>query len=325
MIEYYKILGISEDASAEEIKKAYREKAKKYHPDINKNNKESENKFKKINEAYEYLKNNKTQKKYRNVYEDIFVFKQKRERQKPTQLIINISIKEAFNGCVKNIFYQRERFCEACNGSGSADDDYEQCDKCKGHGFVQINMGFFTNRMQCDKCNGIGKIIKNKCKKCKGKGFFVENINKKVKINKYTDTGEYIIDKNAGNQDLKTKTFTDLYIIFSVNDDDTYKKRNNDIYSMFFAPFYYFLMGKKIKIPSIHGEIEIKLSNKKQYIINNKGFKNKKTNKFGKYIVNINPEIPNKLNDEMKNLFKNLKEEELKELFPLSSQSISEK
>ena len=204
--DYYKTLGVDRGASIDEIKKAYRKLALKYHPDRNQGNKEAEQKFKTLTEAYEVLKDSKKRTTYDQFghnafsgapnqsgfgnfgggggFEDIFdVFNDLmggrrgakrsdiRTRGADLKYNLTISLEEAFKGITKIINFKASVQCEKCNGLGSKDhSSTTNCSQCHGRGTVLFQQGFLSVEQMCNKCNGAGQIIKNPCGSCHGMG-----------------------------------------------------------------------------------------------------------------------------------------------------------
>src|SRR4030042_1781129 len=200
MKDYYETLGVSRDASEADIKKAFRQLALKYHPDRNPDNKESEETFKEINEAYSCLIDSEKRTNYDrfgttegvgagqspfgtgfgDIFDDIFgdFFGTFTGRGKPRpakgndlRYDLEITLMESAFGTEKMIEIPRWEFCSDCNGSGSAPGKMPSaCPNCRGAGQVRIQQGFFSIAKTCNRCGGAGKIITDPCKACKGQG-----------------------------------------------------------------------------------------------------------------------------------------------------------
>lgn len=206
--DYYNILGVSRNASEDEIKKAYKKLAIKYHPDKNPGNKEAEEMFKKVSAAYETLSNKEKRQQYdmggmggfgsssssgfrrarsANPFEDIFgggfgfddIFRSQPQEELPKNInvTLNISFEEAYTGCIKNITLKTPIICKECTGSGfDIHSKMVNCPTCKGKGWISQNINFmnFLNgavgKMKCPSCDGKGKTFASKCKRCGGTG-----------------------------------------------------------------------------------------------------------------------------------------------------------
>src|SRR3989344_8571872 len=285
---YYKILGVPKEASQEEIKKAFRQLAKKYHPDVNQGNKESEEKFKEINEAFQLLGNPDKKQQYdqygssafsqedlrgfRNFrfnfddlfsdfgFRDIFdIFNHGRRKEyedyeegADLRYDLEISLEEAFHGIKKTIEIPVNEICKKCKGLGAEEKYLKECDKCKGAGKIRIvrRQGFtqFVSVSPCDKCHGTGKIASKYCDVCKGKRT-IEKIQKiDIKIPRGIDNGQYL--KIEGKGELgKNAPSGDLYIVIHVKKHPIFKREEENLF-----------LDKKINLSTsiFGGNIEIK-------------------------------------------------------------------
>lgn len=219
MSDYYKILGVSKDASADDIKKAYRKLAMKYHPDKNNGNKEAEIKFKEANEAYETLKDPNKRNLYDNPnmgfnpFDGMFNFGfgfpgrgRRRDRNAPIngkdlKLIIDVKLYKFLAGGEEIINITYDDLCQNCSGKGAT--ELEICGNCNGEGVIMIQK--LTGRMMtaqttpCNKCNGTGEIKLNSCEECEGKGTKrIENRKVKVEIPKNTRDGDILRVRERG-------------------------------------------------------------------------------------------------------------------------------
>jgi len=230
-MDFYKLLGVAKDATPEQIKKAFREKVKKYHPDLNKENEEI---FKLLNQAYTTLIDPQKRAIYdKEIKKGLFsIFQEKLAEflgftvkpQNGTDIkkILYISLKEGYNGTIRKIEYKRKVICHICNGTGiTKDSKIEKCEKCGGTGKRNI--------LPCLNCFGRGFIIKNPCKDCKGLGYKYEKTEKLIKIDKGIDENTTILIKGAGNQGLYGGKDGDLYLKIKF-EKDIYQKVGNDLY-----------------------------------------------------------------------------------------------
>lgn len=296
-ISYYEILEISQNADGSEIKKAYRKLALQYHPDRNQGDKEAEEKFKLINEAYQVLSDEQKRSVYDRYgksgldrqgfshyseqnYEDIMddlgsifesVFggggfgfssrKQKGSEDKyPLDLenTITLAFNEAIFGCQKELKYKFKTPCKECNGTGSKDKKTMTCDECGGRGQVVFRQGFMTFSQTCPKCGGSGQIIKNKCPSCKGEGYEEREAKISVDIPEGIDTGNKIRASGKGNES-KNGQRGDLYVNIRVEEDEHFIRHNDDIYIEIPVFFTQAILGDEIKIPALRSELNLKL------------------------------------------------------------------
>jgi molecular chaperone DnaJ len=187
MTDYYKELGVTREATQEEIKKAYRKAALKYHPDRNPS-KEAEEKFKAISEAYSVLSDENKRREYdtfgkeprvdigfdiQDMWNSFFHGANPNRRVWPArdvETVVYISLEEAFSGIEKEVKYKADSTCPGCNGTGDASGERIQCPRCQGTGMESFRRGNFAIQRTCPECGGTGSIIKNKCSKCAGLG-----------------------------------------------------------------------------------------------------------------------------------------------------------
>jgi len=290
MKDYYNILGVSRDASPDEIKKAYRKKSKQYHPDVNP---DGGDKFKDIAEAYETLGDANKKGQYDNPnpfgggggsMDDFFnSFNQQRQqsqRRKPKSpdKIVNIEINpiESYIGVDKEFNYQVRVSCEGCNGSGG---DKRVCGTCKGHGRVRqkFGSGMFSQVVDtdCPQCKGEGDIIINPCYECGGQRTKPSFTNIKVKIPKNMDNGDFLRVQGKGDF-YPNKGVGDLILKVNMVKQDGFEKLNNDLVYSKKLDVNEFLTIKNIEIPHPDSKINIplpdKLSTDKPLRVRGKGY-----------------------------------------------------
>ncbi len=292
---YYDILGVSKDASADDIKKAYRNLVKKYHPDLHPNDKECAEKFKEINEANEVLSDEKKRKQYDfeqehpgmggaggfggfngaggfGGFEDIFgdIFggfggrSQKAQTKSKGQDItieLTLSFLDAAKGCKREIIYNRNAPCIKCSGTGAKNGSaYKTCPKCGGSGQVEYvsNNGFFRSVQvrACDECNGTGRKIIDNCEECKGKGYTKQSTKITLDIPAGADTGSYIRKVGFGEASRNGGPSGDLIVVMKVEDSKIFKRKNFDLYVEVPISFTMAALGAKIKIPLIDEVID---------------------------------------------------------------------
>ena len=296
--DYYELLGITSSASTQEIKKAYRSKAKEFHPDRNPDNKDAEENFKVVNEAYQVLSDAKQKAIYDqygkagleggmggrgqggggfggfddlgSIFEEMFgggltSSRGRRGRQESSlkynldeEIKLNISFNEAIFGCKKDINYQYKTPCTKCDSTGAKDKKLATCHSCKGQGQVYVKQGFMTFSQTCPTCQGVGQSIKDKCPKCNGKSYNTENETFSVDIPAGIDTQNRLRVANRGNKDKQGRR-GDLYITFYVEEDKHFVRNGNDIYLEVPVFFTKAILGQTITIPNLRGELQLKL------------------------------------------------------------------
>lgn len=302
--DYYKILGIPKDATFEEIKKAYRKLAMQWHPDRHKGDKQAEEKFKDINEAYSVLSDPQKRKLYdqfgevpSNNYsnfdmdfrgfgdvfsdiEDIFStffgsgFRSKKRNfdNKGEDLQINIKIDFLSSALGKEMELDIEHMviCENCKGKGSLkNDNKKNCIICGGTGYEYIThrsiFGSIQTQQVCSRCKGIGIIVEDPCNKCNGDGRVKKKEKIKFKIPAGIDDQQYIVLKNQGNAGILGGKSGDLYIVFSVEKSDKFSRNELNIISKIQIDVLIAILGGIIDIDTIHGKTQLTIPQGIQY------------------------------------------------------------
>ncbi|MEN8154778.1 MAG: molecular chaperone DnaJ [Acidobacteriota bacterium] len=296
--DYYEVLGVAKDTSQEEIKKAYRKIALKFHPDRNQNNPEAEEKFKEASEAYSVLGNVEKKQKYDQYgfnglnsngagfsdfsffsdsifsdFEDIlggfFGFggrgSGRRSGSRPRKgedigVETYISLEEAYKGVDKEISIEKEVNCTVCSGSGSEPGTTpETCSQCGGSGSVRRSQGFFSISTTCHICSGTGEKITNPCKECRGKGRLIEEKDIKVTFPAGVDSGNRLRISGEGNEGSRGGRPGDLYILLNVKEDQNFRREGNDLISDLKITFSQAVLGDDITTRSFAGKDKIKI------------------------------------------------------------------
>ena len=347
-LSYYEILEVTKSADKTTIKKAYRTMAKKYHPDKNPGDAEAEHNFKLCNEAYQVLSDEQQRSVYdrygkeglqgggggrggfgggggfddlSSVFEEMFGGfggGRSQQRRGPEEkypldlgLSMNISFKEAVFGCEKDLDFKYKDACKTCKGTGAKDGKVKTCGQCGGKGQVYMKQGFMTFSQTCPVCNGEGTEVADKCGDCKGQGFNEVKDSVSVKVPAGIDNENRLRVSGRGNKG-KSGTRGDLYVTFSVEEDETFIRHGNDIYIEVPLFFTQAVLGETIKIPSLTGELDLELTpgtkDKAQFNFRNEGVADVHGHGKGDLIAQIKLAFPNKLNDEQKELLEKLQE-----------------
>ncbi len=345
-LSYYEILEVSQNADKSTIKKAYRRLAKEYHPDKNPGNQEAEHKFKLCNEAYQCLSDDEQRSIYDrygkeglqgmgsrrssagfddlgSMFEEMFSGfggGRSRRRQNPADMEkypldmnvdMQISFHEAVFGCEKEIEFTYKNACKECNGTGAKDGKLSTCSQCKGQGQVYIKQGFMTFSQTCPVCHGTGSSAAEACPTCHGDGY--EEIKEKVtiKIPAGVDSENRLRVSGKGNIG-KRGTRGDLYVTFNVKPDKHFQRNGNDIYIAIPVFFTQAVAGDSVTIPSLTGELELKLDigtkDKQHFKFRGEGIEDVHGHGKGDLIAQVNITYPKKLNDEQKELLNKLQE-----------------
>lgn len=325
--DYYKILGLKRGASDEDIKKSYRKLAKEYHPDRSNGDKEKEEKFKEVAEAYEVLSDKKKKHQYDAFgstkthsfrtdvnFADFFNggFKNRSNIRSNTNIIadLKIPLKRVISGAEQELSYTRNVKCDDCDGKKSSDpSSVGICGYCGGSGKILINRGHpifgaASLRTTCNECNGTGKRFLNPCVTCRGRGLLGKAVKVPIKIPSCVSEGTQLIHRNMGHEDLNGN-FGNLICRISYKPDLFYQRdpmsNPRTIFTNCKVPLHVAILGGKVEVPTLHGlcEVDIKKGSNwgDRIIIPNKGLPIEK-NKFGEQVTLISIEMPQKTPEE---------------------------
>ena len=350
-LSYYEILEVSQSADKTTIKKAYRSMAKKYHPDKNPGDEKAEHKFKLCNEAYQCLSDEKQKSIYDrygkeglqgmgggggrrsssnfddlgSMFEDMFNGfggggGRGRRRQNPADMDkypldmnvdMSISFDEAIFGCEKEVVFKYKKACKDCKGTGAKNGKLSTCKQCGGQGQVAIQQGFMTFAQTCPACQGSGSAATDTCKSCKGRGFDEVKESVTVKIPAGIDTGNRLRVSGKGNIGKKGNR-GDLYVTFEVQQDKHFIRDDNDVYIEIPVFFTQAITGATITIPSLRGELELKLKvgtrDKQRFTFRDEGIEDVHGHGKGNLIAVIDLQYPTTINDEQRELISKLQE-----------------
>ena len=290
--DYYEILGVNKSAKKEEIKKAYRKLALKYHPDKNKGDKSAEEKFKEASEAYHVLSDDKRKTNYdqfghaafqgaggqggfgnfdfsssfSDIFEDVFgdlgdfgfatgrARGRSNNRGNDLRYDMSINLDDAFNGTEKKINYTTYKKCKTCSGNGAKPGSKPSiCSYCGGQGKVRSSQGFFTIQQTCPQCSGEGEKITNPCGSCSGMGKTQSSESISVKIPKGVDDGTRIRLSGKGEAGNKGGGSGDLYLFVSVEPHSIFKRSEENLYYELPISIADAALGTTVEVPSIDG------------------------------------------------------------------------
>ncbi|QDI77518.1 MULTISPECIES: molecular chaperone DnaJ [Leisingera] len=291
--DYYDVLGVAKGATADEIKKGFRKKAKELHPDRNKDNPDAEAQFKEANEAYDVLKDADKKAAYdrfghaafengmggghgqgfgggdfssafSDVFDDLFGDfmggqrggggRQRAARGADLRYNLRVSLEEAFSGLHKTIKVPTSVACSSCEGTGAEGGvEPTNCPTCSGMGKVRAQQGFFTVERTCPTCSGLGQIIKNPCKSCHGHGRVEKDRSLSVNIPAGVETGTRIRLAGEGEAGLRGGPPGDLYIFVEVSAHKLFERDGNNLYCRVPVSMAKAALGGSIEVPTIDG------------------------------------------------------------------------
>ncbi|WP_373761101.1 molecular chaperone DnaJ [Streptococcus ferus] len=293
--EYYDRLGVSKDASQDDIKKAYRKMSKKYHPDINKEA-GAEEKYKAIQEAYETLGDEQKRAAYdqygpagasrgfnggggfsgfdgggfggfEDIFSSFFGGGASRNPNAPRQgddlqYRVNLKFEEAIFGAEKEVRYNREATCHTCDGSGAKPGTSPvTCSKCHGSGVINVDtqtpLGMMRRQVTCDVCHGSGQEIKEPCQTCHGSGHEKQSHKVSVKIPAGVETGQQIRLAGQGEAGFNGGPYGDLFVIINVLKSDQFERDGSTIYYDLNINFVQAALGDTVEVPTVHGAVEM--------------------------------------------------------------------
>jgi molecular chaperone DnaJ len=294
--EYYDRLGVSKDASQDEIKRAYRKMSKKYHPDINKEP-GAEEKYKEVQEAYETLSDDQKRAAYdqygpdganagfggqggfggfdggagfggfEDIFSSFFGGGAARNPNAPRQgddlqYRVNLSFEEAVFGAEKEVYYNREATCKTCSGSGAKPGTSPvTCGRCHGQGVINVDtqtpLGVMRRQVTCDVCHGTGQEIKDPCQTCHGTGHEKQSHKVSVKIPAGVETGQQIRLAGQGEAGFNGGPYGDLFVIINVNPSDKFTRDGSTIYYTLNISFVQAALGDTVEVPTVHGNVEM--------------------------------------------------------------------
>ncbi len=315
MDDPYHVLGISPNASEDEIKKAFKAMAKKYHPDLNPGDKKAEEKFKEVNEAYRILMNkggSSSQQESNaqgfnfNDFSDIFNFRGFEDifrnfgfssKGEDLRYDLDITLEDVFNPAVKTVKIKHRVVCPVCSGSGAK--EKETCPKCHGTGKIRRNIRQFGSNVvfttNCDKCGGSGFIVKKKCDNCNGTGFVIKEENISIPIKRGVKEGDYTIIQGKGEPSVNGEN-GDLYVVFHIRKSDTYSISGNNLKTRLYLDLRDLLNGIELDLPTPWGSerVIIDAGETGPLILKGKGLYGKNGQR-GDLVVDLVIDLPKKI------------------------------
>jgi len=339
--DYYEVLGVNRDAPEDEIKKAYRKLAMKWHPDRNPDNPKAEEHFKEAKEAYEILSDGSKRAAYDqfghagvdqaaagagagfsgnfadafgDIFSDIFGGGRSRSsvyRGADLRYNLEISLEDAARGSETRIRIPAMEECATCHGSGAKPGTSPTtCSTCHGHGQVRMQQGFFSIQQTCPRCHGSGKIVSSPCAACGGAGRVKQHKTLSVKIPAGVDEGDRIRLSGEGEAGMNGGPPGDLYVVIHLKPHPVFKRDHNDLHCEMPISFTIAALGGDIEIPTLDGYAKVKVPTGTQtgqmFRLRSKGIKGVRSSSHGDLICHVAVETPVNLTARQKELLAEL-------------------
>ncbi len=335
--DYYEVLGVARNAGEDELKKAYRRLAMKYHPDRNPDDATAEASFKEAKEAYEVLSDANKRRAYdahghaafehgmggggggahgadiNDIFGDIFgnIFGGGGGSRGPRRgadigYVMELDLEEAVAGVEKRIEIPTLVDCKPCKGSGSEDGKVETCATCQGRGQVRFQRGIFAMQQPCPHCGGNGKRIVSPCKSCRGAGRVEEEKILSVKIPAGVDNGDRIRLAGEGEAGPAGAPAGDLYVDVRVREHDIFQRDGDDLHCEVPIRISQAALGDTVRVPTLGGEAEIRIPPETQtgkvFRLREKGVRSVRSRSTGDLYCRVVVETPVNLTAQQREL-----------------------
>jgi len=346
--DYYAVLGVARDATAQEIKSAYRKLAVRYHPDKNPGDTEAEEKFKRAAEAYAVLSDPERRASYdrfgqagpspfgaggfdpsifgdfSDILGDLFGFGGGfGGRPRPGGPIpgadlrydVEVTFEDAVFGATRKLEYPRLEVCETCTGSGAKDGARpETCRTCGGRGQVRYSQGFFTVARTCPACQGEGTTVADPCSSCRGEGRVERRHEVEIRIPAGVDTGARLRLVGEGEQGRRGGRTGDLYVVVAVAPHERYHREGTHVLTVETVGYSQAVLGAEIEVETLHGPEKLSLpagtTPGRQFRLKGKGIPRLGASGRGDHVVEVTVRIPksSELSEEQTDLLRRLAE-----------------
>ena len=342
--DYYEVLGVPRDVDPESLKKAFRKLAIQYHPDRNPGNKEAEERFKLIAEAYEILSDPEKRQRYdlygadglnaedmsfrggdfndlfENLFEGIFggnPFGSSR-RSRPSVMVgddiqvnLTIDLVEASTGVKRTVSVSRHTHCASCHGTGLAPGKSEQtCQHCRGTGQVRIQQGFFVISRTCPACHGSGSVVTDPCPACGGRGLSLQTTDLDIDIPAGIHNGQSLRLSGEGHAGPKGGPRGNLYAKVAVKSHPFFTREDNDLLCSVPITYPQAVLGDEIQVPTLTDckKVSIPRGSVSGSVITlrGEGMPDLRTGRRGDLRISLAIDVPAKVSDEEKALLEQL-------------------
>ena len=338
--DYYEVLGVERTASAEEIKRAYRKLAVKFHPDKNPDDPNAEEKFKELGEAYDVLMDADKRAAYDrfghaafaqggagagfhdpfDIFREVFggagggIFEtffggamrgEDRQRGSDLRYDMQITLEEAAFGVEKEIEIRKLDTCDKCRGNGAEPGSRTvTCPSCGGRGQVISSRGFFQVSQTCPRCRGVGQIIDKPCRQCAGDGR-VEKLSRiKLKIPVGISDGARLRSSRNGEAGIRGGAHGDLYVVVHVKEHKVFQRDEDDLYCELPISFSVAALGGEVEVPTLEGKAHLKVppgtQSGQMFRLRGKGITNVNGRERGDLLARLMVEVPTRLNAEQR-------------------------
>ena len=341
--DYYEVLGVDRSAADQEIKKAYRRIAMKYHPDRNPDDQDADAKFKEATEAYDVLMNAEKRSAYdqfghagvdqnmgggfqggasfSDIFGDVFgdIFgggggggRQGPQRGSDLRYTMEVSLEEAVRGATREIKVPTLQHCDTCDGSGAKPGSNPvTCGSCGGSGQVRMQQGFFQVQQTCPKCRGRGKTISDPCLDCRGQGLLEKTKTLSVKVPPGVDTGDRIRLSGEGEAGPSGGPNGDLFVQIAVRQHNLFERDGRHLYCEVPINFVDAALGEELEVPTLDGKVKLKIPAEtqtgKMFRLRGKGVQPVRGGPIGDLMCRAVVETPVNLSSRQKQLLEELR------------------
>lgn len=351
--DLYEVLGVQRDASPDDIKRAYRQAALKYHPDRNSDDPQAEDKFKEASAAYEVLSDPEKRNRYDrfgheglngasmhdfsgmraddifsifgDIFGDVFGGGGRTDRGVNLQLELELELADVAHDVERQIEFTRSDFCDVCGGNGAEPGSkLRTCQTCGGYGQVErtSGLGFFMTRMvtSCPDCRGAGKTVTKPCKPCRGRGRVQKERLVTIKIPAGVQDGQAVRLRGEGEPSQHGTARGDLLCYVRIKPHPYLVRNGNDLVFDLPISFTQAALGAKVEVPTLTGKSEINIKAGSQHAdlvrLAGKGVPDVRSRRHGDLIVRLLIEVPRRLNDRQRELLVQFAETEDKQSLP---------